>query len=403
MPLQTRHLAFKFTDKENLFHSPFLRLLVLIGYLVVGLGVGLMGTSCKKSSDGESATRQVQKFHCPMHPEYVADQPGDCPICHMRLVPMEESPQLPTESSSPKEKKILYYRNPMNPKMTSAVPTKDEMGMDFIPVYEEEVDAALPVSGQATVRMSDTKRQLIGVETMEVKKQPLMRDLRAAAQVAYDPELYNAIREYQEMRKNKGEMDFRSMERAAELKLEQMGIFGKLLEEVAQQDFDGGFLLTAAPDKRVWIYVDIYADEVAWVRPGQLVELTSPTFPGRQWKGRVLSIDRVINKDTRTLRARVETMNVGGLLRPELFMNAILKADLGLRVAVPTSALLRTGKRTLAYVETKPGEFEPREVQAGAEGEDYTEVLSGLTPGEKVVVSANFLIDSESKIKGAIK
>jgi len=117
--------------------------------------------------------------------------------------------------------------------------------------------------------------------------------------------------------------------------------------------------------------------------------------------GTVKAVDSIVNSDTRTLRVRVSVPNPHGELKPEMYLSATIHAALGRKLAIPDSAVLDTGVRQLVYVQTAPGQFEPRELKVGHEASGYYEVVSGVKEGENVVTSANFLIDSESKIRAA--
>ena len=301
------------------------------------------------------------------------------------------------ENESKKEPKLLFYRNPMDPKVTSPVPMKDPMGMDYVAVYEEESESATPsIPGYGLVRMDENRQQLIGVKLSTVERRRLIHTIRASARVAHDLELYSAIKEAQAVPAG----DDRTAT-AVRLRLAQMGLSENLIKEVIQPGYDAAFLLVAEPNKNVWIYVDVYDDEAGLVKEGARVELTAAANPNKKWAGPVRAIDRVMNRDTRTLRARVEVMNTGGELRSEMFLNAEIQANLGIRIAIPSTAVMDTGTRKLIYVQSKAGEFSPREIQTGSDSEGWVEVLSGAKEGEKVVTSANFLVDSESKIKGA--
>ena len=131
------------------------------------------------------------KYHCPMHPTYVSDKPGDCPICGMRLVPIETkaqptaAPATAPAASDKGERKILYYRSPMDPRVTSPVPAKDAMGMDFAPVYADQAGAAA-VPGHATVTTTEEGRRLAGVQTAEATREKLDASVRTVGTVVVD-------------------------------------------------------------------------------------------------------------------------------------------------------------------------------------------------------------------------
>jgi Cu(I)/Ag(I) efflux system membrane fusion protein len=244
-----------------------------------------------------------------------------------------------------------------------------------------------------------------------------MRDLttaiRASARVAYDPDLYNAILEHQQALaalKNGGsaggnyQTETKSLIRSSKLRLRQMGLSDEQIEQVSKPGFDASNLLLSKPGGTVWVYIEIYDYEAPLVKAGQMADLTSAAAPGKIYKATVRSVDTVVNSETRTLRARAEAVNVDGSLRPETYLNAVIHAPAGRKLAIPSAAVIDTGTRQLVYVEkgdAGSGEYEPREVTLGKKAEDYYEVLSGVKEGERVVASANFLIDSESKLKAA--
>lgn len=387
-----------------------LAMTLAVGLLAMTAGLMILPACSKKSPGPQSAATPAGKtmYHCPMHPQYRSDKPGDCPICSMRLVPLEKE----GESVSEGERKILYYRNPMDPKVTSPVPAKDSMGMDYIPVYEGEEAQTTDVPGQASVKVSSARQQTIGVKVSTVEVRELFADVRASARVAYDPELYSAILEHQQTVKALKSLDpsagpnllseTAATVQASKLRVRQMGLSDKQIARMSESDIDPTNLLLGQPGGTVWVYADIYDYEASLVKPGHAADLTTPAYPGRAFRGTVKSIDPILNTATRTLRARIETPNPDGAFKPEMFLMAVIHASLGKRLAVPESAVMNTGTRQLVFVEREPGAYDPREVTLGRQAGNYYEVLGGLKEGERVVTSANFLIDSESKIKAAV-
>ncbi len=384
-----------------------------MGLLIFG---GL--TACSKKNGSNNQTSMDQKknrYHCAMHPQYTSDKPGDCPICNMRLVPIDDGSESMSQGisenggSASGQGKVMYYRNPMRADVHSPVPMKDEMGMDYIPVYENEHSQPSSVEGQGVVKIQKGSEQQMGVAIAPVEKRDLFVTIKAPGRVAYDPNLYSAILEYQEAMKSgdkgsaAGQAESDLTVRASKLRLRQMGLSDQQIADISQPGFDPSNLLLGQRGGKVWVYVDIYDYEAGSVKPGQRAEFASPAFPGDPFTGTVRAVDSIINSETRTLRVRVEVPNPRGDLKPEMYLSATIHAALGQKLAVPESAVLDTGMRQLVYVQTAPGQYEPREIRVGREASGYYEVKGGLREGENVVTSANFLIDSESKIRGAIQ
>jgi Cu(I)/Ag(I) efflux system membrane fusion protein len=148
---------------------------------------------------------------------------------------------------------------------------------------------------------------------------------------------------------------------------------------------------------------DIYEYEPSFVKPGQPARITLSYFPGKEFISSVEYIYPDLAVDTRTARARFVIPNPGGLLKPQMFTNVEITVDLGRRLAIPEDAIIDTGTRRIVYVDKGEGYFEPREVTVGLRGDDLVEILKGLKPKERVATAANFLIDSEARLKGIVK
>ncbi|HVB40946.1 MAG TPA: efflux RND transporter periplasmic adaptor subunit [Terriglobales bacterium] len=152
----------------------------------------------------------------------------------------------------------------------------------------------------------------------------------------------------------------------------------------------------------VWVNAELYQDQLAGVALGDAANVTVDTFPGRVFHGRVDFIYPTVNPATRTVRVRFALPNPKLDLKPGMFVNVNLHQPMGTRLVIPTSGVLQTGTRQIAFVERGNGYFEPREVQLGPMVGDNYVVLSGLRAGERIVTSANFLIDSESQLQAAL-
>lgn len=165
----------------------------------------------------------------------------------------------------------------------------------------------------------------------------------------------------------------------------------------------GEKLFDIADLSTVWVISDIYEYELSFVKPGQTARITLSYFPGKEFISSVEYIYPNLAVDTRTAKARFVIPNPGGLLKPQMFTNVEITVDLGRRLAIPEDAIIDTGTRRIVYVDKGEGNFEPREVTVGLRGDDLVEVLKGLKPKEKVASAANFLIDSEARLKGIVK
>ncbi len=180
---------------------------------------------------------------------------------------------------------------------------------------------------------------------------------------------------------------------------------GIVLEKVAYRGMSvmpGIALYKLADLSVVWLYADIYEYELPFIRLGEEASIQLTYLPGDTFRGKAIYIYPSLNPETRTAKVRFEFPNPHGKLKPEMYANVEIKVQLGRKLAVPEGAIIDTGIRQLAIVDKGSGYFEPREVKVGVKVDNYYEVIKGLKAGEKVVTSANFLIDSESKLKEAV-
>jgi len=439
------------------------RKILVLTLLILFISAAVAISGCNQAASSAKTEHGKAVYYCSMHPSYTSDKPGDCPICNMKLVKKENAQPLsditaiavkdiciehnctmkdcgmrvkttlkPGEKVScpicgefittansklvevsnqtapvKKERKILHYRNPMNPEVTSPVPMKDQMGMDYVPVYEEEKSQA-GFTGP-TVTISPEKQQLIGVKTEPVKKINLSKIMNASGKIAYDPDLVITQQEFIQALSNKDELkgeEFKdviarvqSLIDASKNKLKLLGMSDDEITDLEKTRKAQTNLYLPAKGENVWAYISIYEYEIGLVKKEDLVEIEAVAYPGEIFQGKVVSINRVLDPATRTNQVRAEVLNPEDKLKPEMFVNAKIKIELGERLAVPEAAILDTGLRKIVYVSREGGVLESREIIAGQKAEGYYEVLKGLEEGDVVVTSGNFLVDSESKLK----
>lgn len=388
---------------ESKWLVPFLLLIIIVlgSFVVFGRKQALQ--------TGISTTAQL--YSCPMHPSVTSDHPDKCPICHMDLQKMDGD-VAPSKGGSTDRKKILFYRNPMRADITSPVPAKDEMGMDYIPVYEEtDASESTDVTGRSTFKLSNERQQLIGVTTVTVKPVSLNHEIRANGTVAFDPELYSAIEEYRQAAQSKTQMKDSAYDSlktqsedllaASRTKLRLMGLSDAQISRLANSPNNSINLLL--PQGNVWVYAEVYEYEMGALKPGQKVEITTPSAPGETFTGKVSSASPVLNAQTRTVRVRALVPDPKRLLRPDSFVNVRIAVDLGTHLAIPADSVLHSGDDDFVFVVKEEGRFEPRMVVLGQKAKDFYEVKTGLNEGETVATAANFLLDSESRLRGAIQ
>lgn len=393
--------------------------------------------------------------------DYLPVRPADV----VSLLPMlGSSAPAPSQKTTAEQgkKRILYYRHPMGLPDTSPVPKKDAMGMDYVPVYEgeEEEGAAFKVAvgkiQRSGVRSEPAKRQplvskirvpgsvqlderLVAVVATRseafiekvadvttgdkvVKGQPLVR--------LYSPAIAAAAADYLVVSRSSSVSGPVTLE-GAKRRLETLDVPPELYAEIvkgrkvptsvswpAPRDgvilernavdgmrADAGQVLFKIADlSTVWALVDVAEQDYPRVRVGQSVAIRVRGLPERAFAGKVALIYPQINKETRTARVRIELANADLILRPDMYVDAEIAVGEDAKVvAVPESAIIDTGKRQLVLVDKGEGRFESRDVNIGRRGEGFVEVKSGIGEGDRVVTSANFLIDAESNLKAALR
>ncbi|MBI2027474.1 MAG: efflux RND transporter periplasmic adaptor subunit [Deltaproteobacteria bacterium] len=400
---------FNFSPKGSKFLLVTIVLIILCSIIFFFLNKSNSGNDVIR----KTATARVKRatYTCPMHPSIISDHPDKCPICHMDLQKVSEDEEM---AGVPKTKgKLLFYRHPMRSDITSPTPAKDEMGMDYIPVYEEDVNESdsSEVSGRSAFSLSTEKQQLIGVTTTTAEVRSLSIAIRASGKVAFDPDLFTAVEEYKQALISKNEIrdnaydslhrQANDLVRSAKTKLKLMGLTDAQIRDMGHSQSASMDLIL--PKGTVWIYAEVFEYEVAGLKAGQKVEVTAPSIPGSVFTGKVTNMSPIIDSQTRTLRVLSQVPDSTGLLRPNTFVNVKIIVDLGQKLAIPVDSVLHSGNQDFVFVVKDKGKFIPQEIITGFKAGDFYEVQSGLQAGQTLVTAANFLIDSESRLRSTIQ
>ncbi len=401
---------------------------------ILALGVGLILGIWLGGDDGSTPHESGPSVHrCPMHPTVVSDRPGSCPICGMDLVMDqpgrsghdgdhgEEAGEVRIDPSTVQNMGVrigVVERRPLSRKIrTMGRVDYDETGM---------TDVNTKVTGWVEKLYVDFTGQ-------EVKKgQPLL-DIYSPELVAAQEEYLTAldyVRRLEEGASAEALDGAKALLGAARQRLMYWDIAEAQIADLertreAQRTmtihspqegvvvhravYDGAHikagehLYRIADLSRVWVYADIYEYELPWISMGQSAEVVLSYAPGRVFEGVVTYIYPFLESRTRTAKVRMVFDNPELELKPEMFATVkILSRVAKEAVVVPAEAVIRTGERSVVILDLGEGRFAPREVSLGVEADDVFEVTGGLQGGERVVVSAQFLIDSESNLKAAL-
>lgn len=319
-----------------------------------------------------------------------------------------------------KARKILYYRNPMNPSSTSPTFMKDSMGMDYIPVYADDENRDAGAKEESTVKIKESQLKLIDLKSEPIVSMALMRMIRTTAKIAYDPELYKTETEFIQAVKLKDDLKSGSQDTlkqaealvsAAELKLKLLGLSDQQIEELkSKTESDKSLIISDTSTPYGWAYLTIYEYDLGEVKIGDHVVLKVVAYPGEEFNGQIVALDAVLDASTRSVRARVKIDNPQAKLKPNMYLDGIIHVDLGKNLALPKEAVLDTGIKKIVYIDLGMGKFAGREVEVGQEavatidGQErkFFPVIKGVAENELVVTNGGFLIDSQSQLSGGM-
>ncbi|HWB84442.1 MAG TPA: efflux RND transporter periplasmic adaptor subunit [Bryobacteraceae bacterium] len=430
----------------------------LIGLLVVAIAAfGYFGI-VRRQARHSPATAQLGKdvYYCPMHKNYHSDKPGNCPICSMKLVKLENT-------NAPAATDVAAKSEP------SSMPMNMPSGGG---------PATGGVSNDNAIFVPPEKQQLIGMHSVPAEMGTLTKDIRIVGKVSYDerrlthihskvsgyiedvfadsvgksvsageplftiysPDLVATEQDYLLALRSRDLLKASTVASAAQgsenliaAARERLRLWDVTDQEISSLETEGKVkraiavyspvsgvvmeraayhhgtfvdpskdLFTIVDFSHVWVLGEVYETDLPFVRTGQAAEIELPYSGGvRKIRGRVNFIYPFLDPKTRTVQARMEFPNSDLSLKPEMFTNITMSASIGRHVLIPQDALMDTGVEQYVFIDKGNGYVEPRKVKVGAEAGDKVGIQEGLRSGEKVVTGANFIVDSESRLKGA--
>jgi len=354
------------------------KIILILILAVIALGTGVFIRQQMIAQQVSSRQGHHDLYYCPMHPQILYDHPGRCPICGMDLV-----------------KKIV-------------APVQQESGL----------------KGYTTISVTVPRQQLIGLRTEVVEQKPIVKIIRAFGTVSSVAELYktqnefidafmayvNVHRDYKRISDRRDpwgiHRDLQVNLLEARDKLLKLGLSEEeiaKLENVSWNQIGRQPKLLLFNDSRnYWVMAQIFEQDYASVSEGQEVEVSIPAL-GEKIKGVIRSVGGLIDPTNRSVTALIEIEDYDRPLAANMLVDITIPVKLGDGVLVPREAVMDTGLRKIVFVQKDEGTFEPREIQTGVETDDGYEVKSGLKEGTRIVVSGNFLLDSESRVQASLE
>jgi membrane fusion protein, copper/silver efflux system len=379
-----------------------------------------------KHNDSKSGTESILHYMCPMHPQYISDRPGDCPSCGMRLVPAD------TQDKSPLEKGSMLPAGALS----ISAERQQIIGMRTAEIEKVPIDYRVRTVGRVAADETKIVRMTAADGWVEevfpnaadnvVRKDQLLAKFYSKDLLPVELSFLYTLDAPDRSSKERQDRSISYLQsRSADKELRSLGMSDVQMKAIAQTRLPvteielrapitgfvlarninagmkidkGAELYRIADLNRVWILADLFENEASYFLPGMEATVTMRQ-QGKTFRARVSSVLPQFDPVTRTLKVRLETDNPGYALRPDMFVDVEIPVHRAPAVAVFSDAIIDTGSSKRVYVDLGDGHFAPREVKTGMRFGDRTEIVDGLAPGERIVTSGAFLIDSESRMK----
>src|SRR6266576_922128 len=430
---------------------------------VLALLVFLVAASCSKQN-GSPANSNIDYWTCTMHPSVHSKDSGKCPICSMDLVPVMkkgggETKPSPAQTERTKGSEMQGMAGmpgmPGMAGMKGGAETKAPQTSEFVVPVERQQQIGVRWAKaerkplRHTIRsvgviVPDRSRnwQFVSrvdgyVQKLNVTSPGQVVDKDAPLLSIYSPDFLTSEREFVELLRMRDEAKTKDARETPQRLIESAKRRLQLWNVMEQQIADlertrkasdtltllspfrgvvqsvpveqgksvkpGDLLVEVADLSVVWLWAEFYENELSMLQVAQKLTITAKSYPGQNFAGTISLIDPFLDATKRTAKVRIDIPNPDFKLRPGMYVNAELEMDMGAALTIPVSTVMPTGTRSVVFVDKGEGKLEPRIVQLGTEYGDIYEVKSGLQENERVVASANFLIDAESKVQGALK
>jgi len=427
-------------------------LIALVALLFVAASCGKSGGSRKPSN--------VDYYTCTMHPSVKSQTPGKCPICSMDLVPVMKRGGEKAKSQASLQTQDVKGGGEMKdmpgmPGMKTGGETKGAQTSEFIVPVERQQQIGVTYAKVERKPLRHTIRavgmvvpdkgrnwQFVSrvdgyVQKLNVTAPGEIVEKDAPLMSIYSPDLLTSEREFVELLRMRDEartkdaretpdkliesakrrlhlwnvtdaqIDELQRTRKPQENLTLLSPFRGIVQSVPVDQGKGvkvGDMLVEVADLSVvWVWAEFYENELSMLQVGQKIAVTAKSYPGQNFEGTLSLINPFLDEMKRTAKVRIDIPNPEFKLRPGMYVNAELAMDMGEALTVPVSAIMPTGDRNIVFVDKGEGKLEPRIVRLGSKYGDIYEVQSGLQESERVIASANFLIDAESKVQGALK